>query len=458
MPQTLMLIAMLVSALAVAAPRAIAAASDTDLPIVYLTWTGDPLTSIDVHWIGEPTDTNSTVAIRPDGGDAWRTVAGGHRPMPGLDLLIHHVAVGGLEPDTTYEFRIGGASTVYRFATMHEPAEGPTRFAVGGDVYRKARLLTMIFEQVAARDVDFVILGGDITPARGQLDQADTWLRFLSIYQQTMVRPDGRFVPLVALIGDHEVNGGFDQTPAEAPFFYSLFAYPGDAGRGVIDFGRTLSLVTLDSGHTHAVDGEQRDWLERTLAERADRTHLFAAYHVNAWSAERPMGLNSAERLRDHWVPLFEAHGVDGVFEHHEHCFKRTHPIRDNRIDATGVVYFGNGGVSETRSRHPDPPGSWLSGGRWFLARSGSLNHMYVVTLAGPHRTFEAVDVTGRTFDTYRTVAGAPAPIVYDTARPTLVNLWLPMLLAATAGAVVTLVTLAVIRRRARLRFVPGRG
>ena len=35
-----------------------------------------------------------------------------------------------------------------------------------------------------------------------------------------MVAPDGRMIPLVMVIGNHEVRGGYDATPASAPFFY----------------------------------------------------------------------------------------------------------------------------------------------------------------------------------------------------------------------------------------------
>ena len=86
-----------------------------------------------------------------------------------------------------------------------------------------------------------------------------------------MVGRDGRLIPMVACIGNHEVDGGYGKPRAKAPFFYALFdgLYP-ETGYATLDFGDYLSLVLLDTGHTTPIGGEQTDWLEKTLKARAD--------------------------------------------------------------------------------------------------------------------------------------------------------------------------------------------
>ncbi len=115
-----------------------------------------------------------------------------------------------------------------------------------------------------------------------------------------------------------------------------------------LDFGDYLSLVLLDTGHISKIDGEQTAWLDKTLVERADRPHLFVANHVPAYPSFRDFEENILEPWtgalnRKHWVPLFERHNVDVVLEHHDHTFKRTHPLKDGVADAGGVLYLGDG-------------------------------------------------------------------------------------------------------------------
>jgi hypothetical protein len=42
-------------------------------------------------------------------------------------------------------------------------------------------------------------------------------------------------------------------------------------------------------------------------------------------------------------VPLFERYGVKLAFEHHNHAFKRTYALLNEQIDASGIVYIGDG-------------------------------------------------------------------------------------------------------------------
>jgi len=53
-----------------------------------------------------------------------------------------------------------------------------------------------------------------------------------------------------------------------------------------LDFGDYLSLVLLDSGHVAPIGGEQADWLDSALGERAERPHVFAVNHVpGGWTS-----------------------------------------------------------------------------------------------------------------------------------------------------------------------------
>lgn len=414
---------------------------------IYLTWQADPSTSMTVQWISRTADHRTDlVQYRPVGGNRWFEQTGAHHAMPGSeDHLIHHTRLDHLEPGADYEVRCGVDGASYRFRTMPQRLTRPIRFAVGGDVYRNKQWFGRICDQLAARDLDFIVLGGDIAGGAGKLKHAPLWIEFLSQWAQHTTTKDGRLIPMIPVMGNHEVaNGGFHRAPEDAPFFNALFAYPGLPAYGVLDFGDYMSLLTLNSGHIHEVDGEQKQWLDKTLAERAERMHTFAAYHVPAWPAARPYSLGSSREIRETWIPIFEKYKLDAAFEHHEHCFKRTQPIRDGEIHEQGVIYFGNGGCSETEGRIPAPPGDWLTGGRWYLAKSGRRNHFHMVTLDGPVRSHQAIDVTGHVFDEVHVLDKAPKPIV---APPTIFKAKQVLLWGAFAGAsgVITLAILAWI-------------
>src|SRR5262249_5557405 len=152
----------------------------------------------------------------------------------------------------------------------------------------------------------FALLGGDLGYDNGR--SVATSLAFLRNYSRHMVCRDGRLIPLVACIGNHEVEGGYHKPRVKAPFFYALFdcLYP-DTGFATLDFGDYLSLVLLDTGHTTAIAGDQADWLETTLRARKDHPNVIAVNHVPAYPSARSItdkkgAQGTGAGNRKHWV------------------------------------------------------------------------------------------------------------------------------------------------------------
>lgn len=403
---------------------------------VYLTWTGDPTRCMTIHYhVEHGVDVGSTVWYRRPGTTAWQSHQARSHSVPGLDRQVYTAQLDRLMPDTRYAFRIGGDPYIRQFATMPTEPTRPIRFAVGGDVYRDHDRAAAMFDQLAGRDMDFVVLGGDIVGDAGLAGRAGLWANFLEMASTHLVAADNRLIPMIPVIGNHEVtHGGFGRTAVDAPNVHAMFAYPPMRGYGVVDLGDYLSLLTLNSGHTASLDGEQSDWLDQTLSDRRKRhvMHTFAVYHVPAWPAERSANLPSHRAVRDHFIPLFDRYQLDAAFEHHEHTYKRTLPLRNGEVDPYGTIYLGNGGVSEIEGRDPDPPGSWANGGRWYLARSAQTNHMILVTVDGPYRSFQAISPAGHTIDQLRVRDGWACPIVYaGSAR--LPGPWLVWLATGTS-------------------------
>jgi hypothetical protein len=324
----------------------------------------------------------------------WHTVRGSHHPMPYSDRMVHVAELTGLEPGTDYRFRFGESSVEFTFRTMPRDASKPIRFVVGGDAMGTLDMLGEWFDetsrQAAKQDPMFAVIGGDIAYANGSPKLVKRWYQWLAVWKKRMVTSDGRLIPLLVAIGNHEVQGQFQQTPEKAPYFYSLFAMPGQRGYNVLDFGRYMSLILLDSGHTHPIAGTQTDWLSRTLADRLGVPHVFAVYHVPAYPSVRAFNYWVSAKVRKHWVPVFEESGLDVAFEHHDHVYKRTHPIRAGKVDPRGVLYLGDGAWG-VLSRTPRED--------WYLAKTAGTRHFILVTIDGQNRSFLAIDSEGEIID-----------------------------------------------------------
>ena len=111
-----------------------------------------------------------------------------------------------------------------------------------------------------------------------------TSLKFMRNYSRHLIDSQGRLVPLVTCIGNHDVAGAYNHKRTDAPFYFALHdGLYDERSYASLDFGDYLSLVLLDTGHVAQVGGEQADWLDRALAERTDRAHLIVANHVPAY-------------------------------------------------------------------------------------------------------------------------------------------------------------------------------
>jgi hypothetical protein len=368
---------------------------------LFLTWQRDPTTTMTIQWVGvrgESADTR--ISYAPVRGTHWQTQPTATRPYPTTDFKVFRAELTGLAPGTDYLFRIGKESPAYRFRTMPARATNTISFASGGDCGVNAHAVANNV-QAARQDPMFAVLGGDLGYDNGR--SASVSLAFLRNYSKHMLGRDGRLIPLVACIGNHEVQGGYDKPREKAPFFYALFdgLYP-EMGCATLDFGDYLSLVLLDTGHTTPIAGAQADWLEKALRARKEHPNVMVVNHVPAYPSYRSPkagkkgkgGTGSGNRK--HWVPLFEKYRVPVVLEHHDHTFKRTKPLLGGLAHANGVLYLGDG--SWGRLRTPKSPERLP-----YLAVSGREYHLSLHRLQGEERFHLALDEHGRVMDVSRT-------------------------------------------------------
>lgn len=380
----------------------------------YLTWKDDPCTTMVIDWHVTNGSPAPELQYRKRGEEPWKNASGQAHPYPHTDRTVFRRELTGLLPDTTYEFRFGPGSRIRHFQTMPGKLTRPIRFAIGGDTRHKPDWMEKTNLVALSHAPDFVVLGGDLAYENGDPSGVQNVIEWFDACNKTLVTPEGRVLPVIVAIGNHEVRGGFvtggfarelrqkspgiddDSFRAElAPYFYSLFACPGQPGYRVLDFGDYMSLLLLDSNHTNPIRGPQTEWLEETLRQRTKRPNVFPVYHVPAYPSVRPFEEAVCQEVRDTWVPLFEKYGVSMAFENHDHAYKRTKPLRNGKVGETGLVFVGDGawGV-ETREPHP-------VASTWFLEKAAKARHCILVTLEQNSRKVEVFDENGEKLDAF---------------------------------------------------------
>lgn len=389
---------------ALAPPEAPAIPDDFAPNTLFLTWQRDPTTTMTIQWVGPESGRNTSIQYRTVAGEVWQTEKTATKPFPNTELKVHRSELTGLAPGTEYQFQIAAGAQVYRFRTMPAKATNTLQFVSGGDCGTGLHAIgTNIL--AAAQEPWFALIGGDLAYDNGR--SPATFVAFLENYSRHMVDPKGRMIPMLSCLGNHEVNGGYQTRRQDAPAYLSVFdGFYCEKTYGVVDIGDYLSVVLLDSGHVAPIAGEQTDWLTATLAARQERPHLIVANHVPAYPSYRaPEGsdkFGTGEEQRKHWSPLFERHNVDVVLEHHDHTFKRTHPLTGGLKDKYGVVYLGDG--SWGKLRVPKQPED-----RPYLAAVGGAYHMTVHRLEGAQRFHVALEETGKVADVCMTAGKRPA-------------------------------------------------
>lgn len=368
---------------------------------LFLTWWKDPTTTMVIQWIG-PDQPQALIHYGVLKSEQKLTARVTTKTFPDMPLLkVHRCELTGLQPGTEYQFAIDNSPRNYRFRTMPSKATNTFQFVSGGDCgIGSAAVQTNVL--AAAQDPQFALIGGDLAYDNGKSPK--TFLQFLENYSRTMRDTQGRTIPMVTCIGNHETTGASvlsgilpstSKKPV-APHYLSVFDGIFSNGTyGVLDFADYLSLVLLDTSHITPIKGAQTDWLARVLADRQSLPHLFVANHVPAYPSYRAYE-NTGKDNRKYWCPLFEKYNVDAVFEHHDHTFKRTHPLKDGLYDKNGVLYLGDGSWGKLRSlKKPEE--------RPYLATYGDSYHVSVHRLEGNQRYHVALTSSGRIADIHAT-------------------------------------------------------
>ncbi len=359
--------------------------------LLYLTWRNDPCHTMVVQWLTEGEDAAwvqyRTLARTLGDREEWQGVSGSATHLDG-GLFLQRVELEGLAAGEEYELMVGRFPAIERFHTLPEELSRPLRVVLGGDCCGKIELLREMNELAAREEPDFVLLGGDLAYSGRRMRlfvrpyrELEKWVAFFAEWTRSMRGEDGHLIPMVVVLGNHDLNNWEHQEVGKgAPLFYQFFPFPEEQvplqSYRTLDCGNYLSFLLLDSEHTHPVAGAQTLWLKQAFEGRREIPWKVPVYHRSAYPAVYSFNHGVSKAIRSFWCPLFEEHGVKVAFEHHNHTYKRTYPICAEEIDPVrGIVYLGDGcwGVK------PRTPTSLDK--RWYLAEAQSWNHFFSLVL-----------------------------------------------------------------------------
>jgi len=378
-----------------------------DVSQVHLGWSRDDVyTTMTVVWhstVSAPgrvvydTSSHATVAGYAFAASATAGVVrpakstdGSTMTVTGFSGSYQKAELTGLTPGTVYFFRVldsaGASSSEWSFRTIARSQE--IRFVFGGDSQRPfetgagecGQLLSrptapanwpymrnFLMSKAAEEDPDFVLILGDFV-ARG--NNQSQWADWFDAWQERAVTQSGRMVPLVPVIGNHDV-GSYPKVDSSYEWFLGMMAVPQPApGHPFysLDFpGLRLTILSATARHTEGDSGDayaeasaQRNWLRSSLAS-ADTKWKIVAFHYNYLGCYAACTGYPSDQYMELWSPLFQGYDVDMVLMGHTHNYTRTWPVTLPMSDVCG----GSTGFDATLNEDSEDGVTYVVHGGW---------------------------------------------------------------------------------------------
>ena len=243
---------------------------------------------------------------------------------------------------------------------------GSLKFAAIGDNGTGERAQYEVGQQMATARAkfpfDLVIMLGD--NMYGSQREADFVTKFEKPYAALLAAG----VRFQASIGNHD-----DSRQLTYPHFnmngQRYYSYV----RGNVRF------LALDS---NLMDEKQVAWLTATLAESREEWKICYFHHPLYSNADRH---GSSINLRVLLEPIFVKHGVNVVFQGHDHVYERLHP-------QSGIVYFVSGAGGQLRRGNMSPT-------KQTAAYFDQDQSFMLVEIAGSSMYFQSLSRTGKVVD-----------------------------------------------------------
>ena len=313
---------------------------------------------------------------------------------------VHSALLYKLFPSTRYVIAIKYANEIQALTEYETlPDETNSRnfiISTGGDMGDRSvgRDLT---KQAASVGPDIMAIGGDLSYDDGEPTCYFTWDNMLRSFAQSTLTA-GRLVPFLFSIGNHDVGlnplSNRDlKIDLEGPLYMIFFPQHTvkDTNNEQKQINKVPDINERKSYHYHTFGkilfynldtgyltyfAEQARFIS-TIAEKYPNYIKMVSHHSPIyWGCTSSNHKESQEAL-EKWIPLFDKYKFMGIFENHEHCLKKTFPLKGNKIHKDGAYYLGNGKWGVTLSDKCQPNNE-----TGLLEIAKDVNHFWLVNIS----------------------------------------------------------------------------
>ncbi len=303
-----------------------------------------------------------------------------------------------------------------------------------------------IVQLFCQHDPEFVIHTGDMVRSGAEAYQWDDFNDTISVLWNLEI-------PMYGAPGNHEIYSDGVTPPDEGLVMYqSFFDYtdvieePGETELFYSFDEHGIHFISLNTatdwvgGEGYVCATEQMEWLEDDLAEEHNFTVVF--FHYPAWSVrlDRPDRWAQAESIRNTFHEIFVEHGVDLVFNGHDHLYYRT------CRNGTQYVITGGGGAPLTDVQREGTV--WQDGDVGF-----GEYHYCIAVLVEDQLDVEVYLLNGTLADSFSfeipSLLPTTTPTTTTTTAPDSPGISAEMLLVISSPVVILAIAIVMIRREA---------